>query len=55
MQDAGYSVDEALHRLNESNKGVLNEVENIQYQTMQTNESVEKILKAVTLISVLTI
>ena len=51
MQDAGYSVDEALHRLNESNKGVLNEVENIQYQTMQTNESVEKILKAVTLIS----
>lgn len=51
MQDAGYSVEEALHRLNESNKGVLTEVENIQHQTMQTNESVEKILKAVTLIS----
>ena len=51
MQDAGYSVEEALHSLNESNKGVLTEVENSQHQTMQTNESVEKILKAVTLIS----
>lgn len=51
MLSAGSEVDKTLGLLNRSNQEVLTEVENIQAQTMQTNESVENIMAAVTIIS----
>lgn len=51
MLSAGEDVDSTLTLLNNSNKEVLEEVENIRCQTMKTNDSVENIMKAVTIIS----
>lgn len=51
MLQAGRDVDETLGKLDASNQDVLIEIDNIQQQSIQTNESVEKILQAVTLIS----
>lgn len=44
-------VDKSLNQLDTSNQEVMNEVQNIQKQTQQNNESVEKIMAAVTYIS----
>lgn len=44
-------VDKSLNQLDASNQEVMNEVQNIQKQTQQNNESVEKIMAAVTYIS----
>lgn len=44
-------VDKSLNQLDASNQEVMNEVQNIQKQTRQNNESVEKIMAAVTYIS----
>lgn len=51
MLAAGNDVDLTLGKLNQSNKEVLVEIENIQNQTMQTSESVENILNSVIIIS----
>ena len=51
MQYAGNSVNDTLKQLNITNQDVLAEIGNIQQQTIQTNESVERIIRAVTLIS----
>ena len=44
-------VDKSLNQLDVSNQDVMTEVQNIQKQTQQNNESVEKIMAAVTYIS----
>ena len=44
-------VNKSLNQLDASNQEVMNEVQNIQKQTQQNNESVEKIMAAVTYIS----
>lgn len=44
-------VDKSLNQLDASNQDVMTEVQNIQKQTRQNNESVEKIMAAVTYIS----
>lgn len=44
-------VDKSLNQLDASNQDVMTEVQNIQKQTQQNNESVEKIMAAVTYIS----
>ncbi|QWT53096.1 methyl-accepting chemotaxis protein [Eubacterium sp. MSJ-33] len=51
MLDARNDVDKSLNQLDASNQDVMTEVENIQKQTQQNNESVEKIIAAVTYIS----
>ena len=51
MLDARNHVDKSLNQLDASNQDVMMEVENIQKQTQQNNESVEKIIAAVTYIS----
>lgn len=51
MLDARNDVDKSLNQLDASNQDVMNEVENIQKQTQQNNESVEKIIAAVSYIS----
>ena len=45
------NVNTTLGLLDSSNQSVLQEVERIRQQTMETNDSVEKIIKSVTLIS----
>lgn len=44
MLDARNDVDKSLNQLDASNQDVMTEVENIQKQTQQNNESVEKSL-----------
>ena len=51
MLDARSDVDKSLNQLDASNQDVMTEVENIQKQTQQNNESVEKIIAAVSYIS----
>lgn len=51
MLDARNDVDKSLNQLDTSNQDVMTEVENIQKQTQQNNESVEKIIAAVSYIS----
>ena len=51
MLDARNDVDKSLNQLDASNHDVMTEVENIQKQTQQNNESVEKIIAAVSYIS----
>ena len=51
MLDARNDVDKSLNQLDASNQDVMIEVENIQKQTQQNNESVEKIIAAVSYIS----
>lgn len=51
MLDARNDVDKSLNQLDASNQDVMSEVENIQKQTQQNNESVEKIIAAVSYIS----
>ena len=51
MLEVGGSAEQTLGQLDTTNQDVLKEIENIQRQTKQTNESVEKILNAVTIIS----
>lgn len=51
MLDARNDVDKSLNQLDASNQDVITEVENIQKQTQQNNESVEKIIAAVSYIS----
>lgn len=51
MLDARNHVDKSLNQLDASNQDVMTEVHNIQKQTQQNNESVEKIIAAVTYIS----
>ncbi len=51
MLDARNDVDKSLNQLDASNQEVMTEVENIQKQTQQNNESVEKIIAAVSYIS----
>lgn len=51
MLDARNDVDKSLNQLDASNQDVMTEVENIQKQTQQNNESVEKIIDAVSYIS----
>lgn len=51
MLDARNDVDKSLNQLDASNQDVMTEVENIQKQTQQNNESVEKIVAAVSYIS----
>ncbi len=51
MLDARNDVDKSLNQLDASNQDVMTEVENIQKQTQQNNESVEKIFAAVSYIS----
>lgn len=51
MLDARNDVDKSLNQLGASNQDVMTEVENIQKQTQQNNESVEKIIAAVSYIS----
>ena len=51
MLDARNDVDKSLSQLDASNQDVMTEVENIQKQTQQNNESVEKIIAAVSYIS----
>ena len=51
MLDARNDVDKSLNQLDASNQDVMAEVENIQKQTQQNNESVEKIIAAVSYIS----
>ena len=51
MLDARNHVDKSLNQLDASNQDVMTEVQNIQKQTQQNNESVEKIIAAVTYIS----
>lgn len=51
MLDARNDVDKSLNQLDASNQDVMTEVESIQKQTQQNNESVEKIIAAVSYIS----
>lgn len=51
MLDARNDVDKSLNQLDASNQDVMTEVENIQKQTQQNNESVKKIIAAVSYIS----
>lgn len=51
MLDARNDVDKSLNQLDASNQEVMTEVENIQKQTQQNNESVKKIIAAVSYIS----
>lgn len=51
MLDARNDVDKSLNQLDASNQDVMTGVENIQKQTQQNNESVEKIIAAVSYIS----
>ncbi len=51
MLDVRNDVDKSLNQLDASNQDVMTEVENIQKQTQQNNESVEKIIAAVGYIS----
>ncbi len=51
MLDARNDVDKSLNQLDASNQDVMTEVENIQKQTQQNYESVEKIIAAVSYIS----
>ena len=51
MLDARNDVDKSLNQLDASNQDVMTEAENIQKQTQQNNESVEKIIAAVSYIS----
>lgn len=51
MLEAGTKVNETFKQLEASNKGVLTEIANIQTQTLQTNDSVEKIMSAVSFIT----
>lgn len=51
MLDARNDMDKSLNQLDASNQDVMTEVENIQKQTQQNNESVEKIIAAVSYIS----
>ena len=51
MLDARNDVDKSLNQLDASNQDVMTEVENIQKQTQQNNETVEKIIAAVSYIS----
>ena len=51
MLDARNDVDKSLNQLDASNQDVMTEVENIQKQTQQNNESVEKIIAAVSYVS----
>lgn len=51
MLDARNDVDKSLNQLDASNQDVMTEVDNIQKQTQQNNESVEKIIAAVSYIS----
>ena len=51
MLDARNDVDKSLNQLDASNQDVMTEVENIQKQTQQNNESVEKNIAAVSYIS----
>ena len=51
MLDARNDVDKSLNQLDASNQDVMTEVKNIQKQTQQNNESVEKIIAAVGYIS----
>lgn len=51
MLDARNDVDKSLNQLDASNQDVMTEVENIQKQMQQNNESVEKIIAAVSYIS----
>lgn len=51
MLDARNDVDKSLNQLDASNQDVMTEVGNIQKQTQQNNESVEKIIAAVSYIS----
>lgn len=51
MLDARNHVEKSLNQLDASNQDVMTEVHNIQKQTQQNNESVEKIIAAVTYIS----
>ena len=51
MLDARNDVDKSLNQLDASNQDVMTEIENIQKQTQQNNESVEKIIAAVSYIS----
>ena len=51
MLDARNDVDKSLNQLDASNQDVMTEVENIQKQTQQNNESVEKIIAAGSYIS----
>lgn len=51
MLDARNDVDKSLNQLDALNQDVMTEVENIQKQTQQNNESVEKIIAAVSYIS----
>lgn len=51
MLDVRNDVDKSLNQLDASNQDVMTEVENIQKQTQQNNESVEKIIAAVSYIS----
>ena len=51
MLDARNDVDKSLNQLDASTQDVITEVENIQKQTQQNNESVEKIIAAVSYIS----
>lgn len=51
MLDARNDVDKSMNQLDASNQDVMTEVENIQKQTQQNNESVEKIIAAVSYIS----
>lgn len=51
MLDARNDVEKSLNQLDASNQDVMTEVENIQKQTQQNNESVEKIIAAVSYIS----
>lgn len=51
MISAGENVDSSLGQLKKNNDEVLHAIEAIRTQTIHTNESVEKIMKAVTFIS----
>lgn len=51
MISAGENVDSSLGQLKNNNDEVLHAIEAIRTQTIHTNESVEKIMKAVTFIS----
>lgn len=51
MLDAGEKANYTLNELNNSNKDVLEEIAKIQQQTLQTNESVERIMTAVSIIT----
>lgn len=51
MLDAGDKAKNTLNELNASNKDVLKEIARIQQQTIQTNESVERIMAEISVIT----